>query len=66
MPCQCGQNAMLRGETEYSECGCATDPEASCECGSGMPSARDRELALERVVMQLDKRVRALEGSRQG
>lgn len=62
MPCQCGVNAIITGEA-YTECGCATDPGAKCECGSGAPGTSDRELALERVVMQLDKRLRKLEGS---
>lgn len=63
MPCQCGVNAIITGE-EYSECTCATDPQANCQCGNGAPSTSDRELALERVVMQLDKRLRKLEGAR--
>lgn len=64
MPCQCGVTAILTGEP-YTECGCATDPDAECGCGSGggSPNPSDRELALERVVMQLDKRLRALESS---
>ena len=61
MPCSCGVNAILTGEP-YTECACATDPNADCTCGNGgAPSPSDRELALERVVMQLDKRLRALE-----
>lgn len=62
MPCQCGVNAILTGE-EYTECACATDPKAPCECGNGAPSPSDREVALERVVMQLDMRLRKLEDS---
>ena len=60
MPCQCGVNAILTGES-YTECACATDPKADCGCDSAGASLTDREIALERVVMQLDKRVRALE-----
>ncbi len=63
MPCRCGVNAIITGE-EYSECACATDPQASCQCGSGAPGTSDREIVLERVVMQLDKRLRKLEGAR--
>ncbi len=62
MPCQCGVTAILTGEP-YTECACATDPNADCGCGTGggAPSPSDREIALERVVMELDKRLRRLE-----
>ncbi len=63
MACQCGVNAIIAGE-EHTECACATDPQANCQCASGALSTSDRELALERVVMQLDKRLRRLERAR--
>lgn len=63
MPCTCGVNAILTGES-YTECACATDPNARCECGNGhAPTVTERELALERVVMELDKRLRRLENT---
>ena len=65
MPCQCGTTATAANEAEsaYSGCGCATESNASCECASP-PAASDAETSLERVVMELDKRVRKLEASR--
>jgi hypothetical protein len=66
MPCQCGSTATAAGAADatFGECGCATDPEGACECGSGAPTPSDRERSLERIVMELDKRVRRLEGAR--
>jgi hypothetical protein len=64
MPCQCGTTASgaTSVDAEYSGCGCAT--ESGCDCGSGTPPPSDHETSLERIVMELDKRVRRLEASR--
>ncbi len=68
MPCQCGTTTTVAadGDTIDSECGCATGStsESTCGCGGGAPSASDQGTSLERVVMELDKRVRRLESSR--
>jgi hypothetical protein len=60
MPCQCGSHGLAERDAS-SGCGCATDPEGSCECGTA-PQASDTERSLERIVMELDMRVRRLEG----
>ncbi len=62
MPCQCGTQGLATKDAD-SGCGCATDPEGSCECGSAPQASSDRERSLERIVMDLDMRVRRLEGS---
>ena len=74
MPCQCGTTAALTDEPNATAAGCGcgsgADPDAGsgttsgCACASGTPSTSDREASLERVVMELDKRVRKLEASR--
>ena len=71
MPCQCGSTATAANPADatYGGCECGTDTGSSesCECGSTpTPSDRatDRERSLERVVMELDRRVRKLEASR--
>lgn len=66
MPCQCGTTAVAErdAESNYSGCDCGTGSGTGCECGSGAPTPSDRETSLERVVMELDKRVRALEAQR--
>ncbi len=64
MPCQCGSATVGReSETPPSGCECATDSTGGCQCGSGSPTPPERE-SLERLVMELDKRVRKLEASR--
>lgn len=52
-------------DTKPGACECATDSPGGCECGSGgVPDPTDQASSLERVVMELDKRVRKLEASR--
>ena len=64
MPCQCGSASGLdAGESTSAGCGCDTN--SGCDCGSAEPRAKsDREVSLERVVMELDMRVRKLEAMR--
>lgn len=64
MPCQCTTTSADSGVAEgaHSGCGCETESGATCGCGDGpSPEAAN---SLERVVMELDKRVRKLEGAR--
>ena len=62
MPCQCGTEALAeRPQATVSGCGCEAD--SGCACGSGAPAPSDRELKLERLVMDLDKRLRRLESA---
>lgn len=62
MPCQC--NALTPGGVSAPcDCGSSAHAEGACECGGGPPTPTDRGASLERVVMELDKRVRALESS---
>lgn len=66
MPCQCGATATT-GATDdpsFTGCECGTESGGNCECGGGSPQPSDRETSLERVVMELDKRVRKLEAIR--
>lgn len=65
MPCQCGTTvtAATDAETTYGGCECATETAAGCECGSAATHP-GRESSLERIVMDLDKRVRRLEAGR--
>jgi hypothetical protein len=62
MPCQCGTTATVASDADitYSACECAAESEAGCECGTGAPP----DSSLERLVMELDKRVRKLEANR--
>ena len=64
MPCQCAttSDASSVAEGIQSGCGCETESGASCGCGDG-PSP-EAATSLERVVMELDKRVRKLESAR--
>jgi hypothetical protein len=64
MPCSCGTAGGLdAGESTAAGCGCESD--SGCDCASGAPGAKaDREVSLERVVMELDMRVRKLEAQR--
>lgn len=64
MPCQCNPAATASGVVSAS-CECASDdPVGACECGAaGGGGGAPRSSSLERVVMELDKRVRALETS---
>ena len=66
MPCQCGTTATADTEAGLAQgaCECATDTGASCECGGGVPTPSDHAPSLERLVMELDKRVRRLEATR--
>ncbi len=64
MPCQC-ENATVANEAEkpHGGCQCATDSAEGCQCATGTPTPSE-DASLERVVMELDKRVRKLEDSR--
>jgi hypothetical protein len=66
MPCQCGTTATVASDAEITSgtCECATQSAGGCECGSGTPPPPGREHSLERVVMDLDQRVRKLEANR--
>ena len=66
MPCQCGTTAASDSgfDTAQGGCECGTGSDAGCECGSGSPTPSDIATNLERVVMELDKRVRKLEANR--
>ena len=66
MPCQCGSTVVAEREAAglHGECACATGSEASCGCGNGGAEPSDHAPSLERLVMELDKRVRRLEASR--
>lgn len=62
MACQCGTAAGLdAGEATTAE-GCGCDTSAGCDCATTAKS--EREGSLERVVMELDMRVRRLEALR--
>lgn len=63
MPCQCNAEALAHEGAQACECGRGPDSEGACECGGGTPTPSDRGTSLERVVMELDKRLRALESS---
>jgi hypothetical protein len=64
MPCQCSTAATVTDvDATSSGCGCATESVHACGCGD-TPTAADRPQSLERVVMELDKRLRKLEASR--
>ncbi len=60
MPCQCGSPTVATDAAVASGCECATDSTAGCQCGSGAPTPLGGA-SLERIVMELDKRVRKLE-----
>jgi hypothetical protein len=60
MPCSCGTAGGLdAGESTTAGCGCDTG--SACDCGSPEAKTGGREVSLERVVMELDMRVRKLE-----
>ena len=66
MPCQCSSaTATSELDTPQSACECATAPDSAggCQCGVGAPTPSEGA-SLERVVMELDKRVRKLEAGR--
>ena len=65
MPCQCAttSDASSVAEGIQSGCGCETESGASCGCGDGPSPEAVAANSLERVVMELDKRVRKLEAS---
>ncbi len=60
MPCQCGTPTVVSNTAVASGCECATSSTATCECGNDVPTAIEGT-SLERIVMELDKRVRKLE-----
>ena len=66
MPCQCGTTSAASSVAEgtHSGCGCETESGARCGCGDGPSPEAEATNSLERVVMELDKRVRKLEGGR--
>ena len=66
MPCQCGttSDASSVAEGIQSGCGCETESGNGCACGDGPSPEAAATSSLERVVMELDKRVRKLEASR--
>jgi type IV secretory pathway TrbL component len=66
MPCQCATTSAASSVAEgiQSGCGCETESGASCGCGDGPSPEAEAASSLERVVMELDKRVRALEAAR--
>ncbi len=67
MPCQCAATAtdVTDPSAVLSACECETEStSAGCGCGGGGPEPSDYETSLERVVMELDKRVRKLEATR--
>lgn len=65
MPCQCATTPSggPEAETISSGCGCASESNAGCGCDS-TPEPSDRASSLERVVMDLDQRLRKLEAGR--
>ena len=60
MPCQCESPAATDADAAQSGCGCQTEAGSTCGCASG-PDPSDRASSLERVVMDLDQRLRKLE-----
>jgi hypothetical protein len=62
MPCQCTTHATA--DTSLGGCQCASESASGCECGTEALTRTDQESSLERIVMELDKRVRRLEASR--
>ena len=66
MPCQCATTATYVNGEEIlvGGCECGTEGAGVCECGGGAPTPSDHEKSLERVIMELDKRVRKLEAMR--
>lgn len=70
MPCQCATTEALTEDPEARSGGCAcgsgadANAEGGCNCGAADPDPAAEERSLERVVMELDKRVRALEATR--
>lgn len=49
-------------DADAGACDCADASTEGCACGSS-PTPSDHETSLERIVMELDKRVRRLEAS---
>lgn len=70
MPCQCATTEAVTGDPEVRSggCGCGSGADAhaegGCGCAAGDRDASAEHRSLERVVMELDKRVRALEATR--
>ena len=62
MPCQCDSPATAGTDIDetQSSCGCQTESGSTCGCASG-PDPSDRASSLERVVTDLDQRLRKLE-----
>ncbi len=63
MPCQCATTATLADETRASVSGCGCETDSGCACGTDASALSERELKLERLVMDLDKRLRRLEAA---
>lgn len=65
MPCQCATTTTGASDAEitYGGCDCGTETAGDCECGTAATHP-GRERSLERIVMELDKRVRRLEAGR--
>lgn len=60
MPCQCANPTVASDAAAADGCECATDSTTGCGCTS--PARTPPEGAsLERIVMELDLRVRKLE-----
>ena len=65
MPCQCSTTAFAEADTMTQGCACATESADGCGCADdGAPTPSDHARSLERVVMDLDKRLRRLEAGR--
>ena len=66
MPCQCATTTSPANAAELVDdgCQCASHPDSACECGTSAPTPSDRHRSLERLVMDLDKRLRRLEAVR--
>ncbi len=64
MPCQCGNTTVAKQpDAPPSGCDCATDSTERCQCATGTPTPSE-SASLERVVMDLEKRVLKLEAGR--
>ncbi len=65
MACQCSTTAATTEPEGFgASAGCGCDTASGCDCGTDAPQAlSDRELKLERIVMDLDKRLRRVEST---
>jgi hypothetical protein len=67
MPCQCGSTTDRVNQADSAACDCASGSQSAAGCGCAgttSPAPSDLDRSLERVVMELDKRVRSLEARR--